>query len=275
MGPLQTGLTLFKGTVCSGILYLPTSFVTGGYGFSAIALIFAVILTLYCIKMLLEVREKLGGGLSFTEIGFVTYGKTGKLLVDVSLFASQVGFVCAYIYFIASQVTSVLDSAFNIDIPIQYKWVYAPISFAILFPMVLVRKIQTFAKFHVFGDIMVLLAVVTCMGYATYSVTQNGWKDKGLPFFNGALWPNSIGFAVYAFEGIGVILPIQDITENKEQYFTIVCATFGLITCVYILFAEYCLFAWYNEFRDESPLITDYLPADSVYCWIVKILFAS
>jgi proton-coupled amino acid transporter len=175
MGPLQTGLTLFKGTVCSGILYLPTSFVTGGYGFSAIALIFAVILTLYCIKMLLEVREKLGGGLSFTEIGFVTYGKTGKLLVDVSLFASQVGFVCAYIYFIASQVTSVLDSAFNIDIPIQYKWVYAPISFAILFPMVLVRKIQTFAKFHVFGDIMVLLAVVTCMGYATYSVTQNGW----------------------------------------------------------------------------------------------------
>lgn len=208
MGPFATGLTLFKGFVCSGILYLPTSFVNGGYGFSAIALMLALVLTLYCIKLILEVRAKLGGNLSFPEIGFVTYGKTGKILVDVSLFASQVGFVCAYIYFIASQVTSVLDSAFGLNIPIAYKWVYAPICFAILFPMVLVRKIQAFAKFHVFGDVMIFLTVFTCMGYASYSVSQNGWLDQGLPFFNSKLWPNSIGFAVYSFEGIGVILPI-------------------------------------------------------------------
>lgn len=41
-----------------------------------------------------------------------------------------------------------------------------------------------------------------------------------------------------------------------------------------MIFAEFCLFAWYGEFTEEHPLITDYLPADSVYCWIVKILFA-
>jgi len=32
------------------------------------------------------------------------YGKPGKIAVDISLFASQFGFVCAYIYFIASQI---------------------------------------------------------------------------------------------------------------------------------------------------------------------------
>lgn len=63
-----------------------------------------------------------------------------------------------------------LDSAFNINIPIQDKWWYAPVCFAILFPMVMVRKIETYAKFHVFGDCMIFLTVFTCMGYATHSV---------------------------------------------------------------------------------------------------------
>lgn len=105
LSPLATAFTLFKGFVCSGILYLPTSFVYGGSLFSGVAMIMALCLTLYCIKLILEVRAKLGGNCSFAEIGFITYGPFGKALVDVSLFSSQVGFVCAYIYFIASQMT--------------------------------------------------------------------------------------------------------------------------------------------------------------------------
>lgn len=56
LGPMATIFTLFKGIVASGILYLPTSFVNGGSLFSAVALIFSLVFTLYCIKLLLEVR---------------------------------------------------------------------------------------------------------------------------------------------------------------------------------------------------------------------------
>lgn len=82
---------------------------------------------------------------------------------------------------------------------------------------------------------------------------------------------------MYSFEGIGVILPIQDITADKENYFKMICITCLLVTILYLVFAEYCLFAWYQRFEanPDSPLITDYLPADSVYCWIIKLLFAS
>ena len=71
-----------------------------------------------------------------------------------------------------------------------------------------------------------------------------------------------------------MIIPIQDITANKEQYFTVVVWTGIAITTVYMIFAEFCLFAWYGRFSEEHPLITDYLPPDSVYCWFVKMLFA-
>lgn len=79
---------------------------------------------------------------------------------------------------------------------------------------------------------------------------------------------------MYSFEGIGIILPIQDITADKENYFKIVVITTVIITLVYLVFAEYCLFAWYEEFRPDAPLITDYLPPGSIFCDIVKILFA-
>ena len=102
LGPLATAFTIFKGFVASGILYLPKDFVNGGYGFSAICILAALCLTIYCTVLLIEVHAKVGG--SLPDIGQKVYGKAGKIMVDISLFGSQFGFVCAYIYFIASQV---------------------------------------------------------------------------------------------------------------------------------------------------------------------------
>lgn len=100
LGPLATGFTIFKGFVAMGILYMPKNFVNGGYGFSAITVLAALVLTIYCATLLIEVYDKVGG--SLPEIGKKVYGTPGKVAVDLSLFSSQFGFVCAYIYFIAS-----------------------------------------------------------------------------------------------------------------------------------------------------------------------------
>jgi len=97
----MTAFTIFKGFVCTGILYMPGDFVNGGYGFSAITILCCLVLTLYCSKLLIEVYEKVGGG-SLPEIGMKVLGKPGKIMVDIALFSSQFGFVCAYIYFITS-----------------------------------------------------------------------------------------------------------------------------------------------------------------------------
>ena len=79
--------------------------------------------------------------MSLPELGFATYGFKGRLAVDISLFASQYGFVCAYIYFIASQSTAVIESITGTILPESTKWIYGPICFIIIYPLVLVRKI--------------------------------------------------------------------------------------------------------------------------------------
>jgi hypothetical protein len=79
------------------------------------------------------------------------------------------------------------------------------------------------------------------------------------------LWPDAIGFAVYAFEGIGVILPIMEVTEDKENYFKILTAVVVFICILYITFSEFTLFSYggYTPSNPDGlnqPLIIDSLP---------------
>jgi proton-coupled amino acid transporter len=85
---------------------MPKNFINGGYVFSASVMFGSLLLTLYCAKLLLDTRAKVGG--SFSEIGERTWGRTGKLLFDITLVVSQVSFVTAYVYFIAKNVSSII-----------------------------------------------------------------------------------------------------------------------------------------------------------------------
>ena len=119
------------------------------------------------------------------------------------------------------------------------------ICLAIYTPLVLVRKIEVFAVTHLFGDIMIILTIFVIFSYAGYYVhTNDGWSPQGLKPIDPVLWPDAIGFSVYAFEGIGVILPIKQVTGVPEQYFKILCTTVMFIGGLYIVFPEICVFAF-------------------------------
>lgn len=103
LGPYATAFTIFKGFVCTGILYMPKDFINGGYLFSGICIACALFMTLYCAKLLLEVSATVKKN-DFPSLGFEVYGKPGKIAVDIVLFSSQFGFVTAYVFFIAQQI---------------------------------------------------------------------------------------------------------------------------------------------------------------------------
>lgn len=86
LGPIATCFTIFKGFVCTAILYVPENFESGGYIFTPITLLASMFLTLYCIKLLLEVHSKIGG--SYPEMGERAFGKRGRACVEVVLVAS-------------------------------------------------------------------------------------------------------------------------------------------------------------------------------------------
>ena len=90
----------------------------------------------------------------------------------------------------------------------------------------------------------------------------------------GELWADAIGFSVYTYEGIGVILPIREVTADKENYYKLLCITVSFIAGLYIIFGEFTMLAWGDTEDFDEPLITSSLPSKNVVTYIVKILFS-
>ena len=95
-------------------------------------------------------------------------------MVDISLVGSQVGFVCAYIYFIANALQSIiLEATADADGSngtYVNKWWFGLLCFCIYVPLCFIRKIQKLAPTHLFADAMIVLTIVTCISYASANV---------------------------------------------------------------------------------------------------------
>ena len=85
------------------------------------------------------------------------YGRAGKILVNIALFLSQAGFCCAYIRFIVFNFHVILLALFDSQ---HDEWVTAGICLVIFTLLCWVRKIEIFAKTHVFADIMIMITLL-------------------------------------------------------------------------------------------------------------------
>lgn len=154
------------------------------------------------------------------------------------------------------------------------KWWFLLICMCIFVPLVFVRKISVFATTHLFGDIMIIITIVVLCVYAGIDIGDRGGFDtEGVAFLNTTLWPDAIGFSVYAFEGIGVILPVLEVTERPEIYVRILTITCIIIAIIYIGFTEFVVFG-FGPTSLTKPLITDSLPPQSIVTYLVKIAFS-
>lgn len=128
-------------------------------------------------------------------------------------------------------------------------WIWVPICMLLFVPLVWLRKTEKLAFTHLFADVMVGIALIMITVFATKEMQENGVKS--LDFIT----PNysfAISYAVFAFEGIGVVLPIMELTENKDQYFTLLTVTLCVICTIFVCFCEYSAFGYGVPVNNED-----------------------
>ena len=75
----QVYISLVKGFIGTAVLYLPNNYYTGGYGFTTLAIIVSMILTMWCSSLLLTAKAELGAK-SYPDIGYKCFGEAGKII---------------------------------------------------------------------------------------------------------------------------------------------------------------------------------------------------
>jgi proton-coupled amino acid transporter len=80
-----------------------------------------------------------------------------------------------------------------------------------------------------------------------------------------------VGFSVYTFEGIGVVMPIMQTCSCPDKFPYIFTGAVTLLTLVYIVFGEICYYAFGSGLTE--PIIMQLMPADNPIIVTVKLLF--
>ena len=78
-------------------------------------------------------------------------------------------------------------------------------------PLCWIRNLEALNATHIFADLVIAFTLCVVIGY-TFSYAAVNDYGPGLQMINPDTFLNIVGFSVFAYEGIGVILPVMEIT---------------------------------------------------------------
>ncbi|KAL7314419.1 hypothetical protein PS15m_005990 [Mucor circinelloides] len=228
--PTKAVFLLLKSFIGTGVMFLPKAFYNGGLLFSTLFLAFIASISLYCFLLLVKTRSVVPA--SFADIGGVLFGKHMRMLVLIAITTSQIGFVCAYMVFVAQSLQALVEaiSHCETDIPLYYLIL---VQIAIFVPLAMIRKIQKLSVFALIADAFILIGLVYLYYYDFLMLAVEG-IGKVEWFVNTSSFPMFIGTAVFTFEGVGLIIPITESMKEPKKFPKVLSWTMLFITVLFI-----------------------------------------
>ena len=257
----KTFFTLIKAFIGTGIMFLPKAFLNGGLLFSSILLVVVSLVNCLCFRLLLDCRQKYGGG--YGELGNEIVGPKFRKLVLFSIALSQLGFVCAGLIFTAENLFSFLDAVtkgtgnLSLGVPALIALQLIP-----LVPLALIRNISKLGPVALIADVFILIGLVYIWYFDISSLARNGLEPT-VKMFNPSSFTLTVGSAIFTFEGIGLILPIQSSMKKPQHFANLLYFVMFLITIIfcsvgalcYATFGENTRIQIISNFPQDSPLV--------------------
>ncbi|KAL4927115.1 putative amino acid transporter [Aspergillus undulatus] len=223
-------LLLLKSFVGTGVLFLPRAFLNGGMLFSSLVLLAVSLLSFYCFILLVNSRLKIEG--SFGDIGGALYGKYMRRVILGSIVLSQLGFVSAYIVFTAENLQAFVLAVSNCKSFIDIKFMVL-MQLLIFLPLSLIRDISKLGFTALIADLFILLGLVYLFYYDFLTISAQGGVAEIISF-NPSTWTLFIGTAIFTFEGVGLIIPIQESMKHPKQFTGVLGGVMIIITIIFL-----------------------------------------
>ncbi|CAC5408908.1 SLC36A [Mytilus coruscus] len=283
VGNCSSLMHLLKGNIGTGILAMPSAIKNAGLWVGTIGILAIGGIAIYCMHMLLNccnilckrVNKPTLDYASILETALQTgperlrrWSSVGRMVVNIFLVMTQIGFCCVYLVFIAQNVKQVIDSFHKGSPPV---FVYIVVTTALIIPYTFVRDLKHLAPFSTFANLLNFVGLIIIFQDLFQGLPNPNKRPAYKPIDNLPLY---FGTAIYAFEGIGLVMPIQ----NKMRYphdfgghSGVLNLGMVVVTCLYTATGFY----GYLKFGDDSSgSVTLNLPAKNWLYISVNLLFA-
>ncbi|KAL2069360.1 hypothetical protein VTL71DRAFT_15698 [Oculimacula yallundae] len=263
----RTFFLLIKSFIGTGVLFLPKAFKNGGLAFSLATLVTISLISCVAFHLLLKCRAKYGGG--YGDIAEAIGGKRMRSITLASITLSQLGFVCAGIIFSAENLYSFLEAVIKGASPLSITALIG-LQLVVLVPLAFIRDISKLGGAALLADVFILLGLGYIYSYDISTLATEGMSES-VKMFNPRDFTLTIGSAIFTFEGIGLILPIQSSMKEPQKFEGLLYTVMLIIT---IIFASVGALS-YATFGDKTTVeIISNFPQDSKLVNAVQFLYS-
>ncbi|KAH8298198.1 hypothetical protein KR018_010617, partial [Drosophila ironensis] len=277
----DTLVHLLKGNIGTGILAMPDAFKNAGLYVGLVGTLIMGAICTHCMHMLVNCSHELcrrlqQPSLDFSEVAYCSfetgplglrrYSQLARRIVTTFLFITQIGFCCVYFLFVALNLKNVIDHYFVMELHIYLV--------LMLLPMILLNLVR---NLKYLTPVSLIASLLTVVGLAiTFSYMLQDLPDVHTvkPVASWATLPLYFGTAIYAFEGIGVVLPLENNMRTPEDFGGSTGVLNTGMVIVACLYTSVGFFGYLKYGESVKGSITLNLPQGDILSELVRISMA-
>eukprot|EP00755_Sulcionema_specki_P033785 Sspe_Gene.101524::Locus_76110_Transcript_2_3_Confidence_0.500_Length_1670::g.101524::m.101524/K14209/SLC36A, PAT; solute carrier family 36 (proton-coupled amino acid transporter) len=276
----QAFFLFLKSFVGGAILALPAAFAEGGLVAGTVAMVVISLWNFYCMYLLYQTGALVG----VVNLGDLAEAAGGRLLrrtVEVSLFFTQCCFCVTYFIFFANCTAHAVEWFLYCTGPdlLSGWWAVALIALqvALFAPLVCLRRLQSMALPALLADALLFVCIAYLLVSYITRLSRRGVSPIA-PLFLGRHLGVSTGTVMFAFEGVGMVLPVASTMYDHSQFPIVLMEACSVLLVLYTSFGALGCLAFgtaarptvlvnLNEDTPSSPA-----PAILQLAWSLSIL---
>jgi len=249
----------------------------------SIGLVFMASICIHCMHILVNSSQEL---CRRTNLPFLTYADVAETcfatssspklrafapkarsIVNIFLCITQLGFCCVYFVFISQNLQQIFNHYYG---EINYHIYMA----FILVPMLMlasIRNLKYLSPVSMLANIL-QMAGLGIIFYYLFQDLPYSWERKA--FSSWGQLPLYFGTAIYTFEGIGVVLPLENQMKtpgDMKGWNGVLNTSMVIVSCLLIAVG---FFGYLKFGEDSTGSITLNLPVDEFLATLVKIMMS-
>ncbi|XP_053233026.1 proton-coupled amino acid transporter 1-like [Podarcis raffonei] len=290
----QTLIHLLKGNIGTGLLGLPLAIKNAGIVMGPLSLLGIGIIAVHCMQMLVKCAhhfcnkhqkrfvdygDAVMHGLEASPVAWLrAHSIWGRYLIGFFLIITQLGFCCVYFVFLADNLRQVISAAngttndcsaneTSLLAPTMSSQLYILSLLPFVILLVFIQNLKFLSIFSMLANLLMLSSLIMIYQYIVRGIPD----PSHLPLVSQwKTYPLFFGTAIFAFEGIGVVLPLENKMKTPHHFPIILYVGMAIVSTLYLSLGT----LGYLRFGENiQASITLNLPN----CWLyqsVKLLYS-